>query len=227
VTIQFLRRSTLCFLISGLCLSPRLARGQAWDYPLFQQSHIVDREFELGFAGAGSAGTSFLFQWREGVSSFGQFTFDGGVAGAMPRGHVVGFLGAQYAYQLTRSSADFPFELLGVGGLDYAFGNGETYFRIPLGVSIGHDFRLGSKGIAITPFVNPRISLDVCNICGTRQRGRSEIGVGSDIGANLDLSSHLSVRAAAGFGGSGVISRESTYGMAIAWRPGALTPLSH
>ena len=88
-------------------------------------------------ASAGIGGTSFLFQWRERVSGLGQFSFDGGIA-ALPHARAVGFVGAQYAYQLAQPSADLPFELLGIGGLDYAFGNGDTYWRIPVGIETEH-----------------------------------------------------------------------------------------
>ncbi len=202
----------------------RVARAQAWDYPAFQQSHVVDREFEGGVADGGNSGTDFLFQWREGLTTLSQFSLDAGFVNSAHRsGHDIGFVGGQYAYQLAQPSPDLPIEILGTGGLNFAFGNGLTYFRIPVGVSVGRKFGLGS-GVAITPFAHPRIGLDFCNSCGTGGRGRSELGVGMDLGANLDLSAAFSLRAAVGVGGTSVISQDNTFGIALAWRPPRLIP---
>jgi hypothetical protein len=222
-TRQWLRLVAVGVLVCGLA-GPRAALAQAWDYPSFQQSHVVDREFEVGVADGGNSGTDFLFQWREGLTSLSQFSLDAGfVNSAHVSGHDIGFVGGQYAYQLAQPSPDLPIEILGTGGLNFAFGNGTTYFRIPVGVSVGRKFGLGS-GVAITPYVHPEIGLDFCNSCGTGDRGRSELGVGMDLGANLDLSAAFSLRAALSVGGTGVVSHDNSFGIALAWRPPRLIP---
>jgi hypothetical protein len=204
--------------------SPRVARAQAWDYPAFQQSHVVDREFEGGVADGGNSGTDFLFQWREGLSMLSQFSLDAGLVNSAGRGgHDIGFVGGQYAYQLAQPSPELPIEILGTGGLNFAFGNGTTFFRIPVGASVGHRFPLGT-GVAITPFVHPKIGLDFCNSCGSGDKGRSELGVGMDLGANLDLSAMFSLRAAFSVGGTSVVSQDNSFGIALAWRPPRLIP---
>jgi hypothetical protein len=199
----------------------RFASAQAWNYPAFQQSHVVSREFVFGVADGGNAGTDLLFQWREGIGPLEQLSLDAGFA--VPKDHRsgIGFFGGQYGYQLTSAIPQLPIEMLGVGGFNVAFGGGNVFFRIPVGVSVGHKFAVGGEA-ALTPFALPRIGLDFCNQCGTARHGRAELGVGTDLGLNLDLTSRIALRFAAGFGGTTVISRDDTFGFALAWSPPAL-----
>ncbi len=199
----------------------RIAPAQAWNYPAFQQSHVVSREFDFGIADGGDAGTDFLFQWREGLTPLEQLSLDAGFAAPKAHRSGVGFLGGQYGYQLMPSTPQLPIEMLGVGGFNVAFGGGDVFFRIPVGVSVGHKFAIGQEA-ALTPFALPRIGLDFCNQCGTARRGRAELGVGTDLGFNLDLTARIALRFAAGFGGTTVISQDNTFGFAVAWSPPAI-----
>jgi hypothetical protein len=209
---------------TGVMGSPRSARAQAWNYPDFQQSHIVYREFEGAVASGGNGGTDFLFQWREGIATSSQFSFDAGVVtSAHGGGHEVGFVGGQYAYQLAQPSPSLPVEILGLTGLGFAFGNAVNYFTIPAGVSVGRKFSLG-PAVAITPFAEPHVMLEFCTTCGVGDRGRSELGVGIDLGANLDLSPVFSLRGGVSFGGTSVVSRDPSFGIGLAWRPPRLIP---
>ena len=54
--------------------------AQAYNYPALQTPRIVDREYNFAAASAGNAGTSLLFQWREGLNADWQFSLDGGLA---------------------------------------------------------------------------------------------------------------------------------------------------
>ncbi len=209
-------------LVAASWGAPIDAYAQAWNYPAFQQSHIVNREFNFGVADGGSGGTDFLFQWREGVFPFTQLSLDAGVAAAHHGGTTVAFFGGQYAYQLAEVTPSMPVELLGTGSFNLAFGGGITFFRIPVGVSVGRKLGIGA-GVALTPFVMPRLALDFCNRCGRDGRGRSELGVGTDLGVNLDVSPQVAVRFAAGFGGTSVISRDDSFGLSLAWSPPGLT----
>lgn len=218
------RMARLAMIGAASVAGPRMLEAQAWDYPSFQQSHIVNREFVAAVANAGNGGTDFLFQWHEGVSTQGQFTLDAGfVASALVSGHDLGFFGGDYAYQLARPTPSLPIEILGTAGLGFAFGNGVTYMRIPVGVSVGHQFPIGA-GMTLTPFAEPMVGIDFCNSCGTADRGRSELGVGLDLGANVDLSSMWSVRMAVGLGSTSVIARDNSFGVGLAWRPPVLIP---
>lgn len=193
------------------------AHAQAWAYPSFQPPAVTTREFNFGIADAGNAGTSILFQWREGFSSRSQFSLDFGIADPDGRGldNVV-FIGGQYAHQLARASADVPLDFLLTAGAGIASGNNTT-LRVPVGVSIGHRFPLDGA-LALTPYVHPRVSLDFCGGCS---RDESQVGISFDVGANLEITRVLAIRGTAFFGGSDRFG-EDGIGLSLVWTPPGL-----
>lgn len=198
-------------------LAAREGQAQAWAYPSFQPPTLTSREFNFGIADAGNAGTSILFQWREGFGLKSQFSMDIGVGDPDGRGlDNVLFLGGQYAYELAKSSADVPLDFLLTAGAGFAFGNNTT-LRVPLGVSIGHRFPLDGT-VALTPYVHPRMSLDFCGGCSGDE---SQIGISFDVGANLELTRVLAIRGTAFFGGSDRFG-EDGLGISLVWTPPGL-----
>ncbi len=195
------------------------AQAQAWDYPSFQQSHVVNRDFTFGVADGGDAGTSFLLQWREELEPMlQQFSADAGFAVHRARGAPVAFVGATYGYQITPQSEQQPIEFLGTVGVDFAFGAGTTFFRLPVGVSVGHRFPI-SGAVAFTPYAHPRIAFESCNDCGTNGKGRSELGLGFGVGGNLDLTTQLALRVDTSFGFSSVVAPSNAVAIGLAWSP--------
>ena len=196
------------------------AHAQAWNYPTFQQSHIVEREFNFAVADGGSEGTSFLFQWREQVGQPSEIVVDAGFAGSKNGSSTIGFFGGQYDYQLVAQADSQQIEVLATGGLNFAFGDG-TIWRIPVGVSAGHRFPLGS-GLAVTPYITPRIALETCDICGTNGSGRTALGIGFGLGANLEVTPNIAVRFDTSFGFSSIAASDNAFGFGVAWSPAGL-----
>lgn len=203
---------------SVLLLSTAGALGaQAWAYPSFQPPTVTSREFNFGIADAGNAGTSVLFQWREGFGSRSQFSMDVGLGDPDGRGlDNVFFIGGQYAYQIARASADVPLDFLFTAGAGVAAGNNTT-LRVPVGVSIGHRFPLDGA-LALTPYVHPRVSLDFCGGC---KNDESQVGISFDVGANFELTRVLAIRGTAFFGGSDRFG-EDGIGLSLVWTPPGL-----
>ncbi|MDP1860833.1 MAG: hypothetical protein Q8K82_19315 [Gemmatimonadaceae bacterium] len=200
-----------------LTLSARAAGAQAWAYPSFQPPATTTREFNFGFADAGGAGTSLLFQWRERAGTRSQLSADFGIADPEGRGRDnVLFLGGQYAYELSRSNRDVPLDFLFTVGAGLSFGN-SPLLRVPVGVSIGHRFPLDGD-LAITPYVHPRLSLDVDGCCSGYE---SQLGIGFDVGANFEITRVLALRASAFFGGSERYGQDGL-GLSLAWTPPGL-----
>jgi len=196
------------------------AGAQAWNYPSFQAPRVTPREYNFGIADGGNAGTSFLFQWREGVSQRDQLSLDVGLADPnCGNGCDNMFLvGGQFAHQLTTANAQMPFDMLFTGGINGAFGNGISLIRVPVGVSIGHRFPL-EGGMAITPYAHPRLSFDFCNDCGDN----SDVNLNFDIGGSFDFSPQFSLRLSALFnGGNYVGGNDNAIGFSLAWRPPGL-----
>ena len=211
-------------------LSAAPAAAQAWTYPTFQQPRVVNREFNFGLADG--AGTSLLFQWREGISPDNQLSFDAGYVDPDVRGADGAFLiGGQFAHQILTSSRTAPIDLLFTAGANVAFADPGNLIRIPVGASIGHRFPL-ENGMAITPYVHPRVSLDRCSDCGVElvngnfeRTSDSDIGFDFDLGGSFEFTPNFAVRLSATLGGSDFLGDEDAFGVSFAWAPGM--PVRH
>lgn len=201
---------------------PAAAGAQAWAYPSFQPPRIANREFNFAVADAGDAGTSLIFQWREGVTPRGQLSLDAGFADPDGEGNGKLLLGGQFGALLNESRADMPLDFLLTGGFFLAVGSGADLIRIPFGVSIGHRFPL-DEGFAITPYVHPRVSLDVCTECGRDEGNETDLGIDFDLGASFEVTRQLAFRVSALFGGSDTFGDSDGFGLSLVWSPPSLS----
>ena len=202
--------------------APVTAGAQAWAYPSFQPPRVMDREFNFGIADAGHAGTTLIFQWREGLTQRSQLSLDVGFADPDGNGNSKFLLGGQYGQLLNQSNSEVPLDFLLTAGINFAVGGGSDLFRIPVGVSIGHRFPL-DEGFAITPYVHPRISLDNCTECGKDGDSRTDLGIDFDLGVNFEVTRQLSFRVSGVFGGSDTFSNSDGFGISLAWSPVGLS----
>ena len=216
------RRTATALITAGLTAAGFVVlaapvQGQAWAYPSFQQSHVVDREFNFAVATSDGYGTSFLAQWREGVvPGKQQFSVDAGLAAGY--GNVVGFFGGTYAVQFISQNPNQPLELLGALGANIAFGSGGTLFRVPLSVSLGHRFPL-QNDMAVTPYVHPDLGLAICSDCGSRGGGDANVDVGIGFGVNFEVTKQVALRLDSQFGSSSLGNSDAVVGFGVAWSP--------
>ena len=218
-----LRRSAAGALAAIILAAAAAPLGaQAWSYPSFQHPRTVERDFNFGVADAGRAGTSVVFQWREGVAPRTQLSLDVGIADPDGRNSKNYFLlGGQFAYQLATEQPELPLDFLLTAGLYGALGGGANLIRVPFGLSVGHTFPL-EEGFAITPYLHPRLSLDLCNEC-EGDDSDSELGIDFEIGTKFDITRQLAIRVAAFFGGSDIGFRDSDgFGVSFSWSPAPL-----
>jgi hypothetical protein len=186
--------------------------AQAYVYPSFQPSRIAEREYNFALADGGDFGTALIFQWREGLGNPKlQLTFDAGFADP-DNSDTRLILGGGLAYQLTRSSAEMPFDIVLAGGLGFSNGDDLTIIRVPFGAVVGHRFDL-EGGYAISPFVNPRLSW---NRTSFNDNSESDTELEVDIGANFELKPNMALRLAAVLGDADAI------GVSFAWTPKGL-----
>jgi hypothetical protein len=199
---------------SAIVLGAGGASAQAWHYPTLQTPDIATRDFTFLVAGGSSLyGTSGVAQWREGITPDFQFNVDVGFAS--PSSTTLFLAGAGVGYGLMKSTPETPIDLILTGGLYGAFGNG-SYVRIPVGVVAGHRFPL-SGAMAITPFISPRLSVDVCaSDCGT---AGTDLKLNFDIGASLDVTRSIAIRSALTVGGIGVMPSRTSVGIGLVYRP--------
>jgi hypothetical protein len=197
--------------------TPYAAHAQAWFYPSFQPPRTVEREYN--FAAVAASGADFLFQWREGVAPGTQLSLDAGLADPNGPSNTRLLVGGQFARELTRATAQQPLDLLLTVGAGIAAGNGPGLVRVPFGVSVGHTFPL-EGGLAITPYVHPRISIDA--FTREREGERSTLTLDFDLGASLAITKEMSLRASVLFSGSDAISGTGV-GIGLAIAPPGLT----
>jgi len=203
---------------AALAFSVSNASAQAWHYPTLQTPDISSRDFTFLVAGGGDYGTSAVAQWREGFAPDFMVNFDVGVA--TPTDNTKFLAGVGLGYSLMRSTPETPIDLLLTGGLYGAFGD-QSFIRIPVGVVVGHRFPLAGN-LALTPFVSPRLSVDVC---ASRCRLNDVESIGTDlkldfdIGASLDVSRSLAVRAALTIGGISRFDSQTAFGIGLTFRP--------
>jgi hypothetical protein len=209
---SFRRRTTAVLATLALVAAPAAAKAQAWTYASFQAPAIVDREYNFAVADGGDAGTSLLFQWREGFSPVSQLSLDVGFADP-DFGDGRFLVGGTYARQLIRANSDVPLDLMMTGGVYGAFGGDHQLFRIPVGVSVGHRFPLEGQ-LAITPYIHPRASIDI----PTGEGSDTEINVAFDLGVNFEVTRQLSLRFGAVFNDL----EQDGFGLSVAYRPRGL-----
>ena len=207
-------------ILLALAVAPSVALAQSYTYPAFQQPTLVEREYNFAAADAGRAGTTLLFQWREGVAPRWQLGVDAGLASPDGTASTRLVLGASAARELTRAAADFPFDILLTGGIGFSSADGRSVLRIPVGASVGHSFELDG-GMWITPFVHPRLSLDRCNNCRAGA-GEGKLNVDVDVGVGLQINDQVALRVAAVAGGSDYLGSGNGVGLSVAWTPKGL-----
>jgi hypothetical protein len=203
-----------------LAFSASTASAQAWHYPTLQLPEISTRDFTVLVAGGGDYGTDVVGQWREGFSPDAMFNLDVGLA--TPGSTTLFLAGAGVGYRFLTANAQTPIDILGTAGIYGAFGSGSE-IRIPFGVVAGHRFPLtGSTGaLALTPFVSPRLSIDVCaSDCNGEG---TDLKVNFDIGTGFDITSSFGLRAALTVGGVGPGDSRTSFGIGATYRPNMVT----
>jgi hypothetical protein len=213
--MRSLRNAVLLTLLAASSLA-----AQAYNYPVLQTPRIVDREYNFVAAGAGDAGTSLLFQWREGLSADWQLLLEGGLASPPSPANTRLLLGGGLAWQWIRATADFPLDLAVTGEVGFSSADSYTVLRIPVGVSAGHTFKF-DNGNELTPFVHPRLSIDNCSggpCIGTN----TKLGVDVDIGVNYQITQQIGIRLAGMLGGTTYVGSNNAIGFSLAWTPRGL-----
>lgn len=196
------------------------ARAQALNYPAMQIPSVSYRDFTASLVG--SNGTMIMGQWREAISPRMHIGFDGGLYDPSSSGNRTAIFGASaLGYDLMRAQSDQPLDLLLTAGVGVSLANSRTSLRLPVGVSMGHRFEL-EDGMAITPFVHPRLSIDFCSSCSGRGRSQSDVSLNFDIGGSFELSERLSVRAAVLFSGAEQYGSDDAIAVGLTWTPAGL-----
>ena len=219
-------RSLNLVLLTVLTASSLAA--QAYNYPALQTPRIVDREYNFAAASAGNAGTSLLFQWREGLNEDWQFSLDGGLASPKGGGNTRVLVAGGLAWQWVRSTADMPFDIAATGSAGFSSGAASTWCAIPVGAVVGHTFKL-DNGNELTPFVHPRLRSisagEHSRVDAPAVRRHQQLETRRRRGRRRELRDHSAGRRAylAGLlGGTSYVGSTNAIGFSVAWTPKGL-----
>jgi hypothetical protein len=218
-------RIRLISTCASLALVPAVAQGQYFSYPSLQPPAPAVREFNYAVASGNSTGTSLVFQWRERSGDRTHLQLDAGLNDAEGANAGTRFIiGGGMAYRIGSSTQDMPLDILLTGGIGGSFGDGNSILRMPLGMSVGHRFKMdGYTPMAITPYAHPRFSIDFCSACGPPgDRRDTNIGVDVDLGVAVEFTRNLGMRASALFAGSDFFPRDNGFGVSLVWTPPGL-----
>lgn len=206
------------FFASAVALSmPSSAvRAQAFHYPALQLPTVSTRDYTG--AVVGGAGSTLLFQWREGWSADRHLQLDLGLSDQRGSASLLLFAGGGVAQQLVRASEAQPLNMVLTGGAGAGFGKGLTFIRIPFGVSLGHSFEL-ENDMSITPYLHPRASLDLCSSCSERGSRKSELSLSFDLGAAFQVTREFGIRVAGSFSGSDLAGGNDNFSVGLSWTP--------
>ena len=215
-------RTTVAFTLGALMAAVTVterAEAQASNYPSLQVPTASTRDYTA--AVSSGAGTMALFQWREGWAPRRHWQLDAGLIDRKGSDNLSLFVGGGIGQELAHARGDQPLDVLFTAGAGVAFGGGSTVVRLPVGVSIGHTFDL-EQGMALTPFVHPRASLDVASGGGRDGGSQSAVSLNFDLGLNLQVNRQFAVRAAAAFTGSELAGAQDSFAVGFNWTPAPL-----
>ena len=203
-----------------IAFSPAIAHAQASNSPSMQVPTASTRDYTA--AVSSGAGTTALFQWREGWQPRRHWQLEAGLTDRKGSDALSLFVGGSIGQEITRARGDQPLDVLFTAGAGAALGGGATVVRIPVGVSFGHTFAL-EQGMAITPYVHPRASLDWASGGGASGGSQSEVSLNFDVGVNFQVNAQFAVRAAAAFTGSDLGEAQDTFAVGFNWTPAPLS----
>lgn len=188
------------------------AHAQSWDAPMFFSPRSTD---DIGLYVTRTNRSSFddltglVAIWRQsGNLNLG---VRGGVGDLNDPGQTV-LVGAELYGSLNPLFPDLGVDVAWNLGAGAVFGSNQTFFSVPLGVSVG--LRLGTGGIQIAPYAHPRIAFDIDAHDEVGEEVTETDGsVALDLGADINIGPRFILK----LGGS-LFDREAFgIGLALRW----------
>lgn len=163
------------------------AAAQAWDAPMFLPPHPGE-DLGIYLSKPDNADWGLQGIWRQ------QGNLNLGVRlgfAQINSGNTSWFLGAE-TYAPIVSGPSTPLDVSWVLGAGASFDGALTWFRLPFGVTVGKTLHAGRT--AITPYVLPRLALDVESVDNATD---TRLNFATDLGVDLRLSPAVKLRFAA------------------------------
>ncbi|HEU4697887.1 MAG TPA: outer membrane beta-barrel protein [Gemmatimonadales bacterium] len=189
-------RRNLVGLVAGLALAaltalPAMAQETAT--PMYKAPYRGFTNYEFGGDLSFPDGTDFAL---EGFYQFANGPHDFGLrAGVLKCGDgCTQFnVGGNFRTRVLRASQQFPLDGALTVGFGGRFGEGQTNFIVPVGVSLGRQLRLENSTVRFTPFIHPVIA----PVFGD---GEDDVDFGVGLGVDIMFSRYLTARVSGGIG---------------------------
>jgi hypothetical protein len=178
--------------IAAFSFAPRLEAQVAWETPMLA-SPRAPSGLGVYLADVAGGGLGLIGTYR-GARAGNGLEFRFGIAEGGPGDDINALFGVSLNGLLANASGDMPFEISWTAGAGVGIGDW-ALITVPVGLSFGHTFR--GDGINITPYVTPRVHLDIAT---GDEADDTDLGLSVDLGFDLALSRGWVLRFGAGLG---------------------------
>lgn len=189
-------------LALGLVLAvPVCAQAQAaWDSPMLEAPHRVGGlGLFIGQPAYGGLGAMVTWSPASGPTGWG---LRGGLANDDRGSGLTAFGGIDFSQLLVTAGPSFPLDVAWATGAGVGFGNDGVLVSIPGAVTLGRTVRSQDDNVALTPYLTPRLTLDLASARVNRPAPGSgtHLGLSIDLGVDAAVSSNWMLRFAATVG---------------------------
>lgn len=188
-----IRRLSAGLFVAAMALAGSSLTAQELFTPMYKAPYRAFTNYELGVGFSQPTGADYAL---EGFYGLGRGRNDFGLGVAYINyccGESAVSVGGNFRTRVLQSSQDFPLDgalTLGVGGL---FGNGNTLFTVPVGLTVGRRVELEGSNTSFVPYLMP-------TMVPTFGNGDSRVAFDLGLGVDVRLTRTLDVRVSGALG---------------------------
>jgi len=188
-----IRRLSAGLFVAAMALAGSQVTAQELFTPMYKAPYRAFTNYELGVGFSQPTGADYAL---EGFYGLGRGRNDFGLGVAYINyccGESAVSVGGNFRTRVLQSSQDFPLDgalTLGVGGL---FGNGNTLFTVPVGLTVGRRVELEGSNTSFVPYLMP-------TMVPTFGNGDSRVAFDLGLGVDVRLTRTLDVRVSGALG---------------------------
>ena len=188
-----IRRLSAGLFVVAMALAGSRVGAQELFTPMYKAPYRAFQNYELGVGFSQPSGADYAL---EGFYGLGRGRNDFGLGVAYINyccGQSAVSVGGNFRTRVLQSSQDFPLDgalTLGLGGL---FGNGNTLFTVPVGLTVGRRVELEGSNTSFVPYLMP-------TMIPTFGNGDSRVAFDLGLGVDVRLTRSLDVRVSGALG---------------------------
>ena len=188
-----IRRLSAGLFAAAMALAGSSVTAQELFTPMYKAPYRAFTNYELGVGFSQPTGADYAL---EGFYGLGRGRNDFGVGVAYINyccGESAVSVGGNFRTRVLQSSQDFPLDgalTLGLGGL---FGNGNSLFTVPVGLTVGRRVELEGSNTSFVPYLMP-------TMVPTFGNGDSRVAFDLGLGVDVRLTRSLDVRVSGALG---------------------------